>query len=537
MNFKHMSWLHRLAATLLLSICFIPSVQAAEKLVLQLRWLHQAQFIGYYVAQHNGYYAEAGLDVDIREGGPDIIPWKEVINGNADYAVDNTNAFTAYHEGHPVVALAAVFQHSPSIFLTKRSSGISTIKEMQGKRVMAFPGNQDPELMAMLSQQKMDRTQLSLLPTSANIHDLILDKVDVFNAYITNEPYYLEQANIPFYIINPRHYGIDFYSDLLITNHSRVDKKPDQVRRFHESSLKGWLYALNHPEEALDILESNYPVKKNRAHSRYELNRVREMVLPDFVEIGHINPIRLKQIEKELLHLGVINKTVNLESFVYKPSKPLDITPWIPWIIIGAGIFFLAIAGALFLSYMNKRLSREIASRKETEAQLLHLATHDPLTNLPNRTLLNEQLEVFINLAQRNVTTPALIYIDLDGFKEVNDQYGHHQGDQLLKNFAERIQVLIRKSDLFGRLAGDEFLIVLENSRAKDILALAEKVQNDIRTPYYLNGEEIVLDASIGIAHYTDTNESASSFLNRADKAMYLQKKSGKGGIHFAQRE
>ena len=533
-----MPWLHRLVGILLISTCFISSAQAAEKLVLQLRWLHQAQFIGYYVAQHKGFYAEVGLDLEIREGGPGIIPWKEVINGNADYAVDNTNAFTAYHEGKPIVALAAIFQHSPSIFLTKRSSGIDSVKKMQGKRVMAFPNNQDPELMAMLSHQEMDSTQLTLLPTSANIRDLILDKVDVFNAYVTNEPYYLEQANVPFYTINPRQYGIDFYSDLLVSNQRRLNEDPDQVRRFHKSSLKGWQYALNHPEEALDILESNYPVKKNRAHSRYELNRVREMVLPDFVEIGHINPERLKQIEKELLHLGIIKKTTDLENFVYKPSNPLDITPWLPWIIIGVVLFSLAIIGSLFLSYMNKRLSSEITSRKETEKQLLHLATHDPLTNLPNRTLLNEQLELFIRLAQRNVTTPALIYIDLDGFKEVNDIYGHHRGDHLLKIFAERIQILIRKSDLFGRLAGDEFLIVLENSRANDILALAEKVQIDIRTPYLLGeDEEVMLDASIGIAHYTDTSESASEFLNRADKAMYLQKKSGKGGIHFAQRE
>lgn len=525
---------HFFLQCLLLTAAFSSSAAVAEeKIVLQLRWLHQAQFIGYYVAKHKGFYSEAGLKVEIQSGGPGIVPWQQVMQGKADYAVDNTNALTAYNRGNKLLALAAVFQHSPSVFLTKRSSGINTVRDLDGKRVMIFPGNEDPELMAMLRYQKMDSSRVDLLPTSADIRDLILDKVDVFNAYMTNEPYYLEQAGIPYNIINPRNYGIDFYSDILITSQERVTTQPKQVRTFLEASLRGWRYALDHPEESLDILEMNYPVKKNRSHSRYEFNRVREMVLPDFVEIGHMNPERWRRIEGDLIKLGIIDDPTDLDGFIYSPAKPVDLSVWLPWIIGGSGALLIALITMTFLSYMNRRLSREIESRKEVEKQLLHLATHDALTSLPNRTLLNDELNLFVNLAQRNQTTPALIYLDLDGFKEVNDQYGHHIGDRLLQEFSNRLHLLIRKSDVFGRLAGDEFLVILENCSQRDCQNLAEKMLHEIRTPFIVDQIHVSLDASIGIARYTDPGEKASAFLNRADNAMYIRKKSGKGGIHF----
>ncbi len=154
----------------------------ADQVVLQLRWLHQPQFVGYHMAKAKGFYADAGLDVDIRQGGEGISPVLEVLSGRADFGVGNTEVLTSYAQGNPLLALASVYQHSPSIFLARRDSGILTVADMRGKRIMMFPGQQDADLLATLYYQGLHERQLTPVPTSVNIDDLIAGKVDIFNA-------------------------------------------------------------------------------------------------------------------------------------------------------------------------------------------------------------------------------------------------------------------------------------------------------------------------------------------------------------------
>jgi len=158
------------------------SALAAERVSLQLRWKHQAQFIGYYVAKHKGYYQDAGFEVDILPGGAGIIPWQQLTNKQVTFAVDNTNAFAAYQLGSPLVALAAILQHSPSAFLAKQDSGIRSIADFRGRRVMMFPGGQDPELSLTLKKAGLDLEEVEVIATSTDLSDLLEGRVDVFNA-------------------------------------------------------------------------------------------------------------------------------------------------------------------------------------------------------------------------------------------------------------------------------------------------------------------------------------------------------------------
>lgn len=520
-----------IAALLLL---LVPVSQAQQSVVLQLRWLHQAQFIGYYVAKHKGFYQDAGFDVEILAGRADTIPWREVVEGRADFAVDNSNAFTAFSEQQPVQALAAVFQHSPSVLLVRQDSQISHAKDLKGKRIMLFPNDQDPELLALLHHQQLGKTDVQLLPTSTNIEDLITGKTDAFNAYITNEPYFLEQKGVGYQIINPRDYGIDFYSDLLISHNNTIAEQPEKVERFMQASLAGWRYALAHPEEALKILHTNYPVLKNPNHSRFELNQVREMILPDRVELGEMNITRWQRIEQDLRTLGIITQPVNVADFLYKQQQGFNFKNWLPWLISAATIIIVVLLCTTFMIHMNYRLHKESKQRRLMIEQMHRMAKHDPLTKLPNRNVLMETLETVTDKAQRQHMTPALFYIDLDGFKEVNDSLGHEYGDRILQLYAKRMKSTLHGSDVFGRLAGDEFLLISSDTTEESTSSQAMRMMELMEEPFMVDNHCVQLSASIGIARYTDYNESMDALLNRADRAMHQVKAQLKSGYTLA---
>lgn len=517
----------------ILGLLPLPAI-SSEQVTLQLRWHHQAQFIGYYTAKSKGYYDEAGLDVTIKAGGPGIIPWQEVVNGRADYGVENSNALTAFMYGEPVTALAAIYQHSPSVFLTKRSSGIKNPADLAGKNVMIFPGAQDPELMLLLKQQKLSKFDLNLIATSTDLNDLINNEVDAFNAYISNEPYALEQLGIPYYLIKPTDYGIDFYSDILITNKLSISTHQKRTDAFIAASLKGWQYALSHPEEAITLFKNEYPTKKDLGHLRFELNMAHELIMPELIEIGHMNPKRWQHMADMLTDAGIIRNKHSLEGFIYKYKSSIDWSFWKPIIYFALGLMTILASISFYLLSLNVKLKREVSTRRAAEEQLIHLATHDSLTGLANRSALSSYLDMFIKLAKRNDLTPAILYIDLDGFKAINDTHGHSAGDQALIRFTKKTQTLLRSSDIFGRLGGDEFLILLENSTREGSHHLAHKILASLEIPLKFNNSHSKLGASIGIAIYKNHEETFDQFLTRADRAMYYVKNNGKSGIGVA---
>jgi diguanylate cyclase (GGDEF)-like protein/PAS domain S-box-containing protein len=170
--------------------------------------------------------------------------------------------------------------------------------------------------------------------------------------------------------------------------------------------------------------------------------------------------------------------------------------------------------------------------------KMQHLATHDSLTDLPNRALLFEHLNHSILTANRNGNKGALLFIDIDGFKDINDNYSHKTGDQLLKDFALRLSDISRKSDIVGRLSGDEFLLILENiEEMDDILWTVEKVKAQLMEPFLISEISIDITVSIGIACYPTDGETADQLIHAADQAMYHVKKNGKDGFSFYNKE
>lgn len=179
-------------------------------------------------------------------------------------------------------------------------------------------------------------------------------------------------------------------------------------------------------------------------------------------------------------------------------------------------------------------VGHDITERKKIEKLLDYKATHDPLTGLPNRALLMDRLEVALSQARRANNKLAVMLLDLDHFKKVNDKMGHLEGDKLLKEIGARLSVLLRQNDTIARIGGDEFVILLPEIRqVDDIIVLADKIINTVKQPLFLADGRVNSSASIGIVIYPDDCQDIGEMLKNADIAMYRAKSKGRDNYQF----
>ncbi len=636
---------------------------AAESVVLQLRWLHQFQFAGYYAALERGYYAREGLNVELREAGPGRpASLDEVLHGHAQYGVGNSGLVVAYEQGKPVVALAALFQRSPNVWLTLAGNHLHTPQDLLGKRLMMTRGVENAELLVPFPSEGIRVDRLNISPSSFSVQDLIDGKTDAYNAYSTNEPYLLKLRGIPYRVIDPHDYGVDFYSDVLFTSQEELRLHPQRVAAFRRASLAGWEYALAHPAEVADLILRRYSRAKSREHLLFEAQGIQAIMHPDLIEIGHMNPVRWRRIEAAYASLGMGQTQRDLGDFLYRPPQVRD-RAWLNWVVWGLALTTL-LAGliAALLRRFNGKLKREMAdkeiaraalneanqiflnvlegvdvalyvfdaasllilfangsarrqfgdmlglschqtlldraeacagcvpeaqtplcealrtpppcavhdfdflhpdsgrwyhathrevlwldgravlvgaavdvtSRKQREDEKEWLASHDTLTGLPNRYMLADRLKTTLALARRAQQMVAVLFLDLDGFKPVNDHYGHETGDELLTCLARRLEGRLRESDTLARLGGDEFVMVIPLAHAEELQEIVKRLAEDLRAPFLLNKGTVQIDGSIGIALFPRDGDTADALLRLADGAMYAVKQAGRGG--YAQR-
>lgn len=180
----------------------------------------------------------------------------------------------------------------------------------------------------------------------------------------------------------------------------------------------------------------------------------------------------------------------------------------------------------------------DATSQKSAQREIEHLAYHDHLTGLPNRRLLQDRIEKAVSNAARHETRMALMFIDLDHFKVINDTLGHEYGDLLLKAAAERLQSCVREQDSIARTGGDEFVVLLaEINDANDAVIVAQKVLETMSRPYQIKGTELRSTPSIGISIYPEDGRSIDTLMKHADVAMYHVKERGRAGYHFFAEE
>ncbi|MEN6584890.1 MAG: GGDEF domain-containing protein [Sulfuricella sp.] len=168
-------------------------------------------------------------------------------------------------------------------------------------------------------------------------------------------------------------------------------------------------------------------------------------------------------------------------------------------------------------------------------SEMASLALHDELTGLPNRRLLMERLSLSVAYARRNKRIMAVMYLDLDGFKLLNDTLGHDAGDKLLSMVAARLVAAVRQEDTVARMGGDEFVIALwELSHADDVVALASKVMKAVSQSYSIQGRDVSMTASVGVAIYPTHGQDVETLMKSADLALYEAKRTGKNDYRIA---
>ncbi|WP_151670760.1 diguanylate cyclase domain-containing protein [Nitrincola schmidtii] len=674
---------------------FSSHASALQEVKLQLKWTHAFQFAGYYAAVHQGYYQDVGLDVQIIEGNPAISVIDEVRSGRANFGV-STSSLLLTQPIEDVVLLANIFQHSPLVFVTLDKGPFHTIHDFDESTIMLEDGSD--ELIAYLVKEGLSLENITLVPHSFSIDDLIQGEVDAMSSYLTFEIYKFNQADVDIKIFTPRSVGIDFYGDNLFTTRNMIESNPVVVEAFLEASLKGWTYALNNLDETIELILANYATSIDPDFLKYEAESMLQLIRPEFVEIGYVNPGRWKHIAEIYQELGFLNAPPNWNKFFFAPPQD-NYTKWITLIMLVSVVTFLIAGIATYIFTVNKQLrklliqkqkdhslkekhnrilamiandqplqsilteinfsieayrpgclcsimlkpdnenfltpiaspslnaeyieiikqvpivvgagscgtaaatrqrvviadiqshpywrsfkealvkadlkscwsqpvmdhsgqvlatfaiytreiseptsadirvieevahlaaiaidrSRMIELLKNSEQHHRYLAHHDPLTGLANRSLFSDRVVQAIRLAKREENHLAIILIDLNDFKLINDQHGHIVGDKLLSAIAKRLKTSVRISDTLSRYGGDEFVILLQGLMDTNEASIVEKkIFSLMSKPFNIDGLEIMSGCSIGIAYYPEDGPDETSLTHAADLRMYTNKR------------
>lgn len=323
MNYKLIS--KKIVFLLLLSLSVNLCSNEMEKISIQLKWYHQFQFAGYYVAKEKGYYKEQNLDVTLLEGGVNINVHEIISENKAEFGILGSELVLFRDQHKNFVVLAPIMQHSIRAIIGNRNKGVNSIHDLYNKNIN-INLSELPEFQAMFNNEGIDINQLNYTQKdSSSMSKFINGDVSAINGSIANQPYLFKKENIPISIIKPIDYGIDFYGDTLFTTRSVIKKNPKMVELIVEATKKGWDYALKNPEETIDIIVNTYKSKNSREHLYYEYEQLKKLIQPDLVEIGHNNHERWERIVDTYKSLKLLEPDYNLKGFFYEPEKEREL--------------------------------------------------------------------------------------------------------------------------------------------------------------------------------------------------------------------
>ncbi|HXU94610.1 MAG TPA: diguanylate cyclase [Gallionella sp.] len=296
---------------------------------------------------------------------------------------------------------------------------------------------------------------------------------------------------------------------------SELEKSQNQLQAIIHNAMDG-IITIN---EAGEIQGFNPAAEQIFGYSQTEiLGRSVNVLMPDPTRSAHDNHMKRYLETGETKIMGVSGREV---AAVRKNGTQFPMEVSISEMVLGGQKYFVGIV-------------RDITERKQAEQKIAHLAHYDYLTDLPNRALFLKCLEHSMLLAKRNHYKAAVLFLDLDGFKQVNDTLGHEAGDLLLQAVSKRLKSTIRESDTVARVGGDEFTFVLNDVESTEGAALvARKIIAALAEPLDLNGRYCHVGGSIGIAMFPDDAGDLDKLIRQADEAMYLAKQSGKNTHKF----
>ncbi len=296
-----------------------------EKVVLQLSWLHQFQFAGYYVAKELGYYKEAGIEVEIKEFNFQTDLTSVVQNREADFAVGRSSLLIEKINGKDVVALGAIFQESPLMLLVTQESHINSLNDLKNKRIMLTgDAKNTASIMAMLSSKGIMQQDIQILPHSFELNDLLHNKTDAMASYVSNEPIVMSDKGIGYKIFDPKDYGFHFYDDILFSSSAFIKKNPHLTKDFYEATLKGWQYAFENISFTAELIHKLYNTQNKTVMQLIKEGEVLRELAQNEDGLGYISKSKLGEIMNTYKVLGLVTKNIDLDTFVYEHNHPKE---------------------------------------------------------------------------------------------------------------------------------------------------------------------------------------------------------------------
>lgn len=282
---------------------------------LQLQWVTQAQFAGYYVALEKGWYAEEGLDLTIIPGGPDQNPVDLVVSGTRDFGTSLLADLTvSVQAGKPVIGIAQVQQKNGLLLISKKGLGIESPRDLIGKRVGVWLGSWQAQFDALIAQQGITTDDFTLISQGYSMTPFINDELDVASVMIYNEYYSVLESGIAaqdLNIMDYASYGLDFPGDTLFTNTTTVEQNPDLCTRMVRASLRGWQYAVENPAEAADIvLTYDQTGVQTQEHQLSMMTEIAKLVQVEGRQVGRSDDATLQRTIDTLLQFGILNSAV-----------------------------------------------------------------------------------------------------------------------------------------------------------------------------------------------------------------------------------
>jgi len=514
-----------------------------EKVSLQLSWKNQFQFAGYYMAKEKGYYEDAGIDVDINEFQFGMNLSNVLENNTADFAIGRSSLLIDKSNGKDIVALFGAFQNSPLILLVREDSNIRSVKDLKNKKIMITDDAQGTaSILAMLSSQKIYTNDIKVQMHSFNLDDLIDGKTDAMGSYISNEPIRLEEKGIKYTIFDPKDYGFNFYSDILFTSSSFIEKNPELTKKFYEATIKGWKYAFDNIGKTSHVIYSEYNTQgKSLVHLVAEGEALKKLAYTQEVkEIGHLDKDNLQKIVDIYKVMGLMDHDIDLDKFIYEHNNhmalnlkltenELIIYGLISFMIVGMLVFTI-----VYISIRRKWLHTTVELLQEIDLKTKQLKEQnylDVLTGAKNRKAYDEKIKEHISLFKRYNNKFSLLMLDIDDFKEVNDSYGHKIGDKVLIDFVKIVKSNIRKNDFLFRIGGEEFVIILSETDLSSSKNVAENIRLHIEKEL-ISMDNNVVTVSMGLSEVQEEDNEDLLF-NRADVLLYTAKKNGKNQVSY----
>lgn len=284
-----------------------------EKVSLRLKWMDQAQFAGYYLANSRGLYLDKNLNVEIHPGGPDISPVQMVTTGVDDFGITGADQIIlAREKGIPLVALAVLYKDSPVTIMSLEKKNIKKPKDIEGKKVEVVYGR-DEEIIyrILLEKESVDRKKINEVPSLADYSKVISEQVDARVDYELNGGILLPLRGFPLNLIKPRDYGIKFYADTLFTTEEIIRKNPEIVRGFVKASIEGWKMALINQKNAIDEV-----MLVNNSLDREHQSKFLEYSIPMIMgrgDIGYSEKETWEEMQAVLLSQGALKNSVEID--------------------------------------------------------------------------------------------------------------------------------------------------------------------------------------------------------------------------------